>query len=479
MNRIGFVAIASLVSTAFFAPPPQGGDLARRVAAAADGIVKMTYAAREGVCGDGRSFVAEGPIGARGFDVWFTDGNSFSTMSGDIGAKCLNGPARVVLVVRDHRVVDVQPFVGPSSAASSRSGTDLGTVAVAEVARYMLDLATRGREETARNAMLAASIADSVRIAQPLAGIARNKTLASAVRETALKWVGRAAVREGDREATRVARTILDDRDDQLDVRERAVRVVGEESDGPAYLRSAYARVTESTLRERIVRVVGESGTRADLDWIRNVALDGAERTAIRERAVRTLGEASDAKALRELYDRLDDATLRERIVRVMAEVGDNDSRRWLRDLVERKSESSTVRERAIRSLAELGDIAYLQSSYRSVDDEGLRERILRSVAEGGGSDTKKWLGDIARDTKEQTSLRERAVRSLAESGVATSELVTLYDGIADRTVRERLVNVLAERGDRAARDKLRAIAENDADEDLRRRAVRKLAESR
>ena len=104
---------------------------------------------------------------------------------------------------------------------------------------------------------------------------------------------------------------------------------------------------------------------------------------------------------------------------------------------------------------------------------------ILRSVAEGGGSETTAWLREIARDAKEHSGLRERAVRSLAESGAATSELISLYDAVPDRVVRERLVTLLSERGDRAARDKLRAIATDDPDEDLRRRAVRKLAESR
>ena len=481
MNRTGLVAAIALVSSAFFAPPPQpqGGDLARRINSAPDGIVKMTYAARDGICGDGRTFIADNSNGSRGLDVWFMDGMSMSTLSGDISARCTRGPVRLLLVVRDHRVVDVQPFVGPSSSASERAGTDLGTVATAAVSSYLLDLAARGREDASRNAILGASIADSVRIAQPLANMARNKSLATSVRESALKWVGRVAAREGDRDVTHVARTILDDRDDQLDLRERAVRVIGEEADGPAYLRGAYARLQETTLRERAVRVIGENGTRADMDWIRNVALDRAERTGIRERAVRTLGEASDGRSLRELYDRLDDAALRERVVRVMAEIGDADSRKWLREIVERASESPTVRERAIRSLAEIGDMTYLQQAYRSLDDDGLRERILRVVAEGGGSDTKKWLGDVARDSKQPSGLRERAVRSLAESGVATSELVALYDGITDRTVRDRLVSLLAERGDRAARDKLRAIADNDPDEDLRRRAVRKLAESR
>ena len=479
MRRTALIVVTGLVSSAFFAPPPQGGDLARRINAAPDGIVKMTYASRDGICGDGRTFIADGTSAGRGYDVWFMDGVSFSSMGGDIAARCVRSPVTLLVVVRDKQVVDVQPFVGPSSSASERTGTDLGRVAAADASRYLLDLASRGRDDIARDAILAASIADSVRVAQPLAAMARNKSLSSSVRETALKWVGRVAAREGDRDATRVARTILEDRDDQMDVRERAVRVVGEEPDGAAYLRSTYAQLQETTLRERAVRVVGENGTREDMDWIRTVALDRAERTSIRERAVRMLAEANDARTLRQLYDQLDDASLRERIVRVMAEIGDADSKRWLRDLVERKTEATSVRERAIRSLAEMGDVAYLQSAYRSVDDDGLRERILRSVADGGGTETMKWLRDIARDTKERSALRERAVRSLAESGAATAELVSLYDAVTDHVVRDRLVSVLAERGDRAARDKLRAIAENDPDDDLRRRAVRKLAESR
>lgn len=87
------------------------------------------------------------------------------------------------------------------------------------------------------------------------------------------------------------------------------------------------------------------------------------------------------------------------------------------------------------------------------------------------------WLRTIARDTKESSGLRDRAVRSLAEAGAATSELVSLYDAVPDRTVRDRIVSLLAERGDRAARDKLRSIATDDPDEDLRRRATRKLTD--
>jgi len=480
MTRTGLILATAVFTTAMFAPPPfQGTDLARRIASAPDGLVKMTYASREGICGDGRSFIADATSSSRGYEMWFTEGMSVSGSTTDLSSRCARGPVRLLLVVRDHRVIDVQPFVGPSSAATERPGTELGMISTTEASRYLLDLAAHGRDETARNAILAASIADSVRIAGQLASIARNKSLPSDVRESALRWVGRVAVREGDSGASRVARTIAEDKDDQLDVRERAIRVVGEDDDGPAYLRSLYTRVSEPTLRERIVRVVGESGTRADMDWIRGIALDRDERTPTRERAVRVLGEASDARSLRELYERLDDPSLKDRVIRSIAEIGDAESRRWLREIVERRSESSAVRERAIRSLAEAGDVAYLRSVYRTLDDESLRERVLRSVAEGGGSETMTWLRGIVRDTKESSALRDRAVRSLAEAGAPTAELISLYDVVPDRVIRDRLVSLLAERGDRAARDKLRSIATDDPDEDLRRRATRKLAEGK
>ena len=83
----------------------------------------------------------------------------------------------------------------------------------------------------------------------------------------------------------------------------------------------------------------------------------------------------------------------------------------------------------------------------------------------------------MGRPSKYSPELRERAVRSLAESGVPTADLVAMYDSVTDRDVRDRLVNILAERGDRAALAKLRSIATGDPDEDLRRRATRKLAE--
>ena len=89
MLRTGLIVVGAYLAAAIFAPPPfhrlpfqgnpgQGFDLARRVTSAPDGLVKMTYAARDGICGDGKSFIADASTAGRGYDVWFSEG-MFST----------------------------------------------------------------------------------------------------------------------------------------------------------------------------------------------------------------------------------------------------------------------------------------------------------------------------------------------------------------------------------------------------------------
>ncbi len=60
-------------------------------------------------------------------------------------------------------------------------------------------------------------------------------------------------------------------------------------------------------------------------------------------------------------------------------------------------------------------------------------------------------------------------------SGIRSAELVRLYDTITDRHPRDRLIRMMADRGDAVSRDKLARIAAGDPNADLRERARRKL----
>jgi ATP phosphoribosyltransferase regulatory subunit HisZ len=98
-------------------------------------------------------------------------------------------------------------------------------------------------------------------------------------------------------------------------------------------------------------------------------------------------------------------------------------------------------------------------------------------MGERAGDDGRAFLRAVAVDEGERPELRERAVRVLAEAGATGAELARLYDAIPSQPVRMRLVTLLAERADREALEKLRAIATSDPDAEVRRRALRRLAE--
>jgi hypothetical protein len=118
-----------------------------------------------------------------------------------------------------------------------------------------------------------------------------------------------------------------------------------------------------------------------------------------------------------------------------------------------------------------------VRALYSQLEHRTVRERALRTYAEQAGPAAYAWLQAIALDGQETPGLRERAVRELADRGMATADLVRLYDRAADRAVRSRLIRIFAERGDGAGLAKLTAIMENDPDTGLRREAQRRLAE--
>jgi len=94
-----------------------GQGLADRVAAASSGAVQFTFAARAGVCGNGRTYYS-------------IDGNSFhGDLSGLASEQCAAGPVRVVLDVSDRTVVGLHTFVGPVS--SEPGVTSIGSVGTA------------------------------------------------------------------------------------------------------------------------------------------------------------------------------------------------------------------------------------------------------------------------------------------------------------------------------------------------------------
>lgn len=454
-----------------FAVPATAQQLGRRIAAVGNGPASFSYAARPDVCGDGKTVILRwlGPEAEM-----FIVSSDWGMISGSWDMRqqvCTHSPVRVQLTVVGGHVRTLWPAVGSTSGGRGR---DLGTFGTREATDYLLQLARTGSEDVSGRALLAAALADSVRISPQLIAMAEDRHLDPSNREQALKWVERTARRDGDTGADARVRAIAADESENIDVRERAIRVVDQPA-GDAFLRDLYRRLTLVQLKERVIRVLGESPTDANLDWIERIARNNDENLELRERAIRVLGEdLKKTQRLRSLYAELSQVELKERVIRVVGETGDADAIAWLKSVAVDRTEPFEVRDRALRVLGEQIETPYLREVYGRLGNSELQERVLRALGEAGGQENIQFVRGVALDANASGEVRDRALRVLSEAAVPTADLVKLYDAIHDADLRERLIKLLAERGDREARSKLSDIAQNDPDPDLRDRARRR-----
>jgi uncharacterized low-complexity protein len=215
MTRAPVVLAAVLGAALLGSPSASGQTLAQRIARAPDGTVRLTYAAREGVCGDGAGTIsfdcADGTCGRRRTTV---DSNRDS--DGPCG--CESGPVRLALRVAGNRVTRVRAYVGGRWRPAD-DVTDLGIVPAPEAARWLLALARESASPAADDAVFPATLADSVTVWPDLVRLARDADAARRVRRQAVFWLGEAAGEAAVKDLTDI---VGDDSLDQ-DVREQAV----------------------------------------------------------------------------------------------------------------------------------------------------------------------------------------------------------------------------------------------------------------
>jgi hypothetical protein len=165
-TTLASLALALTLAPALGAQP--GSTIARRVAAAPDGELRLAYTTRSDVCGDGRDGVSVGQS-----MTFYDRGESYGSWG---RMRCVDGPARVALTVQGHKVVGVRTRVGGSWSSGS-DVTDLGRVSAPEAAAYFLSLAQQLDDGKRQNPLLAAAVADSVNIAPDMLRLARMTNL--------------------------------------------------------------------------------------------------------------------------------------------------------------------------------------------------------------------------------------------------------------------------------------------------------------
>jgi len=252
------VATAALLVCTISTISQGQGTIESRVAAAPDGTVRMSFAARPDVCGDGDCNIST---------------NHHRRFSDDVewDVECDHGPVRLVLSVRDHTPVALHTYVGgqwrPPRAGAAV--TDLGTVSAPQASEYLIGLTRHASSGVASDAIFPATLADSSRGIWPgLVAIARDASRPTHTREQAVFWLGQAAA-----DVSGSLDSIATDDTVDREVREQAVFAISQrphDESVPILIRIAQSN-HDPEVRRKALFWLGQSGDPRAIDLFEKI----------------------------------------------------------------------------------------------------------------------------------------------------------------------------------------------------------------
>ena len=117
--------------------------------------------------------------------------------------------------------------------------------------------------------------------------------------------------------------------------------------------------------------------------------------------------------------------------------------------------------------------MSLLKDVYGKADDQRLRERVLQIIANKKNDEAREFLTAIAQNDRENIDTRRQALRALQNAGATTAQIGAVYDkGANDVEIRKQAISVLAGLRNGAGTDKLLDIARNEKNLELRKQAV-------
>jgi HEAT repeat protein len=415
MTRIGhLIAAAALVAVA--GPSARAQSLAGRVDAAPDGRVQFNFAARPGICGNGRTYIQTRPNNYTG--IFY--GNTSEYLRAE---PCVAGPVRVVIDRADKMPLSIQAYVGPADT-SLRGITDLGHVRAQDAADYLLSLATKVDGRAGREAIFPAILADSANTSQALVTIARNASLPRETRRSALSYMGRSTdgLQTIPASVTDPILAIARDETDNQSVRQQALSVLGRLDHGAG------------------IPPLVQLSQQTQSNWLA-------------KEAMQTLARSGDPRARQYLRAAVRRTDLPDEVL--------------------------TVALRALgQDYATAQDAALLRELYPTLKTDRTRESVFSALAEMGGSENTKWLVTLAQDGNEPLPMRRRAIEAASRAGAPITDLVKLYDSTTDPNMKETLISLYIRNGEKPAIDKLLSIVKGEESLSVRRHAISQLSRS-
>ena len=417
MIRVSNLAVAA----AFAAAAPLIGSLGAqslqaRVNGAPDGRVQFNFAARPGVCGNGRTYYSTSPGNYNG-TYYFGNGESYRN------DPCVPGPVRVVIDRADKLPLSVQTYVGPADS-SMRGVTDLGHVRAQDAADYLLSLASTVDGRAGRDAIAPAMLADSANTASTLVAIAKNTQLARDTRRRALDYMGRSTdgMQSIPSSVTDPILAIARDETDNQNVRQGALSVLGRLDHGAGI--PPLIQLSQQTQSSWLAR-----------------------------ESMQTLANSGDPRARQYLRTAVKRTDLPEDVLRVA-----------LRSLGQQYATAQ--------------DAALLREIYPTLKSDATRESVFSALAEMGGSENVKWLLGLAQDGNQSMTVRRRATDAASRAGAPIGDLLRIYDTTTDPSMKQTLIGLYMRNGERAAIDKLISIVKSEENISVRRNAINQLSKS-
>lgn len=239
-------------------------------------------------------------------------------------------------------------------------------------------------------------------------------------------------------------------------------------------------------LRRRAVFLISQKMTDESVD----VLLDLAHRNPdpdreVREQAVFWLHQVESPEALDALESILiesDDSEIQEKAIFAISQRSDSRAVGILKSYAERSDIDNELRSNAIFWISQnpdAGGASYLIDLYPRLDDEELKERAIFGISQAGGSEARAWLMDRVRDQREEVDIRKNALFWVGQmGGLQASDFEGLYETLNDTEMKEQVIFVASQSGEREAVDFLMDVARDEEDTELKERALFWLGQS-
>jgi outer membrane protein assembly factor BamD (BamD/ComL family) len=236
-------------------------------------------------------------------------------------------------------------------------------------------------------------------------------------------------------------------------------------------------------LRISAIYLLANRGSEANTNLIVQLAKNDTVRS-VRTEAITALsrmpGDAS-INALQQLMSDDDEAVQRAAVRSLMRSDNPRARAAMRMSVIDKRDAPERQRIEAINSLTDNNmtpdDAVYLRGLFkRQGESDRIKDAIVNALGRVPNDENLKFLMDVAQDQNESSSIRANALRRVtARQNLSTDNLIKLYDATDNRSMRNSLVDALAQRPEPAALNKLLDIVKSSTDPDVRSNAIQEL----